>query len=76
MTAHFDIHDHRHELKQLRDSGKTKLFENREGIACPACGDQFTKLFLTRKDTTKFPENDGTRFCILQQEGEVLLFRH
>jgi hypothetical protein len=29
----FDIHDHRHRLKQLRDSGDTKLFANRDEMA-------------------------------------------
>jgi len=32
-TMTFDIHDHRHRLKQLRDSGDTKLFANRDEMA-------------------------------------------
>lgn len=76
MSDTFDLHDHRHELKQLRDSGETMLFENRGDLDCPACSKPFTKLFLTRKRTTSFPENDGTRFCLLSRDDDVLLFRH
>lgn len=76
MSATFDVHEHRSELKQLRDSGDTELYENPEGLACPACGKRFGKLFVTSKRTTCFPENDGTRFCILRGEEDVKLFRH
>lgn len=76
MGETFDVHDHRHELKQLRDDGETKLYENREKVPCPACGAPFGRLFLTRKRTTTFPENKGSRFCLLRQDDAVLVFRH
>ena len=76
MDETFDVHDHRHELKQLRDGGDTALYENRADLPCPACGTPFARLFVTRKRTTTFPENDGARFCILRREDEALLFRH
>ena len=72
----FDVHDHRHELKQLRDSGRTSLWENREGMACPVCDDAFSRLFVTKKAGTTFPENDGARFCLLRDDDAVYLFRH
>ena len=75
MTG-FDVHDHRHELKQLRDSGATSLWENREGMACPVCDDVFSRLFVTRQARTTFPENDGVRFCLLRDGDAVYLFRH
>jgi DNA-directed RNA polymerase subunit RPC12/RpoP len=76
MSDPFDIHEHRHELKQLRDSGDTKLFENRDEVACPACGSRFRRLFSTRQPTTSFPENDGSRFCLVRGEEYVHVFRH
>ncbi|MGM0606143.1 MAG: DUF7385 family protein [Halobacteriota archaeon] len=76
MSDSFDIHDHRHQLKQLRDAGTTKLFENRTELACPVCDDRFDRLFVTSQRTTTFPENDGARFCILRQEGTIYMFRH
>ncbi|MGM0446742.1 MAG: DUF7385 family protein [Methanobacteriota archaeon] len=75
MTG-FDVHDHRHELKQLRDAGRTSLWENREGMACPVCDDAFSRLFVTRQTGTTFPENDGARFCLLRDGDAVYLFRH
>jgi hypothetical protein len=76
MTAQFDIHDHRSELKQLRDTGDTQLYDNRKRVSCPACHEPFEKVFVTSKEATSFPENDGSRFCLLRQSSDVLLFRH
>lgn len=76
MSDGFDLHDHRHQLKQLRDSGDTKLFKNREELDCPACGRPFTKLFVSEKQATRFPENDGARFCLYRAADSVLVFRH
>jgi len=75
MTG-FDLHAERHRLKQLTDDGDTKLFENRDGVACPACGEPFCRLFLTGRETASFPENDGSRFCLVRGDDAVHLFRH
>lgn len=72
----FDIHDHRHALKQLKDTGSTSLWENRNGISCPICEEPFTRLFTTREAGTTFPENDGARFCLLRDDDAIHLFRH
>jgi len=73
----FDIHDHRHRLKQLRDGGGTKLFKNRDGMACPACGESFSRLFSTRQTTTRFPAPGDARFCLVAPDDEfVHLFSH
>lgn len=76
MSDTFELHEYRHELKQLRDTGDTKLFENRGDVPCPACDRPFERLFVTRKRTTTFPENDGARFCILREDDGVFMFRH
>jgi hypothetical protein len=72
----FDVHDHRHALKQLKDTGSTGLWENREAVPCPVCDAPFDRLFTTRKPGTTFPENDGARFCLLRDEDAIHLFRH
>jgi hypothetical protein len=76
VTASFDVHEVRHRLKQLSDDGDTKLFENRDAVDCPACGTPFGRLFVTRRPTMSFPENDGSRFCLVRDAERVLLFRH
>ncbi len=72
----FDVHDHRHALKQLRDTGETSLWENRKAITCPVCDEPFDRLFITRNPSARFSENDGSRFCLLRGNDEIQLFRH
>jgi hypothetical protein len=74
--SEFDVHAERHRLKQLADDGDTKLFENRDGVACPACGKRFERLFSIRRDAVSFPETDGSRFCLVRDADAVYLFRH
>ena len=76
MPDAFDIHDHRHAMKQLKDTGQTGLYDNRKDVVCPVCGEPFDRLFLTKKRGTTFPENDGASFCLLNQGDGVYLFRH
>lgn len=76
MPTTFDVHDVRHRLKQLSDDGDTKLFENRDGVECPVCGAPFERLFITRRPETSFPENDGSRFCLLNDSAEIHVLRH
>jgi len=45
----FDVHDHRHALKQLKDTGATSLWENRKDVACPVCDAPFDRLFTTER---------------------------
>lgn len=76
MSDAFDVHEHRHRLKQLKDTGDTMLFANRDGVACPACNSEFSRLFSTKKDATTFPENDGSRFCLVRGAAYLHVFRH
>lgn len=75
MTG-FDVHEHRHGLKQLRDTGDTSLWENRKNVVCPACEESFDRLFTTERLETRFPENDGSRFCLVRDDGAIHVFRH
>ena len=76
MSEPFYIHDHRHQMKQLRESSDTGLYDNRDGVSCPVCAAVFDRLFILRGRTQQFPENDGVRFCLLNQDDAVYLFRH
>jgi hypothetical protein len=76
VTVSFDVHEVRHRLKQLTDDGDTKLFENRDGVSCPACETPFDRLFVTRRPATSFPENDGSRFCLVRDSDWIYVFRH
>lgn len=76
MRDAFNIHEHRHKLKQLRDSGDTKLFENRGNVECPVCRSVFRRIFVTTNHAVRFPENDGSRFCVQRQPETLAVFRH
>lgn len=76
MDVDFDVHDHRHRLKQLRDGGDTAVFENRDGLACPACSKRFTRLMVIEAERVSFPPNDGDPFCLVRRDGDIALFRH
>lgn len=75
MTG-FDIRAERHRIKQLTDDGDGTLFENRDGVECPACGSRFVRVFSTERRSVSFPENDGARFCFVRDDDAVHLFRH
>ncbi|MWV64097.1 flagella cluster protein [Halorubrum sp. JWXQ-INN 858] len=75
MTG-FDVHEHRHALKQLRDDGRTRLWANRGDVPCPVCAEPFARLFTTRRVGTRFPAADGAPFCLLRDGDAVHLFRH
>jgi len=72
----FDIHEHRHTLKLLRDTGTTSLWRSRGAARCPACGEPFTRLFISQTETTTIAENDGSAFCLLREESAIKLFCH
>jgi hypothetical protein len=75
MSERFDVHDHRHALKLRRDSGRTQLWENRKGLDCPACDDPFADLLVSEKHHNSFNPPEG-RFCVVREEGRILVFTH
>jgi len=74
--AAFDVHDHRHALKLLRDTGETSLYAARGEVSCPACGEQFERLFTTQREATSVQANDGSPFCLVRDEAAIHVFRH
>ncbi|WP_410767171.1 flagella cluster protein [Haloferax sp. DFSO60] len=64
MQDTFDIHEVRHRVKMLRDTGATMVVENRDGVACPACGDAFSELLISKEASHSFDVPTQTRFCV------------
>lgn len=71
----FDVHEIRHGLKLLRDTGTTTLFDNRKGFDCPACGDAYDQLFVSEERTNSF-NSPERRFCVLREPDRIVLFTH
>ncbi|MCO8266793.1 flagella cluster protein [Haloferax sp. AB510] len=76
MTAGFDIHEVRHRVKLLRDDGDTMLVENRDGVACPACSDDFSQLLISDRDAHSFDVDADTRFCVRRDNDRLLVATH
>jgi hypothetical protein len=71
----FDVHEYRHGLKLVSQDRATMHLENREGFACPACGEPFEELFVSEKRENTFG-NPGSPFCIVRTDDQVLLLTH
>lgn len=76
MNADFDVHDHRHRMKLLRDDGDTAVFDNRDEISCPACAEPFDRLLLIKTESIRFPNNSGVPFCLVRRSDDIALFKH
>ena len=71
----FDVHEYRHGLKLLTEDRETMHLANREGFACPACGERFDRLFVSEKRTNSFGDPGGP-FCLVRTDDELLLLTH
>jgi len=71
----FDVHDYRHGLKLLKQDRATMTLENRDGFACPACGETFDRLFITERRTSSFGD-PGTPFCLARTDERLLVLTH
>lgn len=71
----FDVHDYRHGLKLITEERRTMHLENRDGFACPACGEAFDQLFVSEKRTNTFGD-PGNPFCLVRTDDELLLLTH
>ena len=71
----FDVHDYRHGLKLRSQEREMMHLENRDGFACPACGDEFDQLFVSEKRENSFGD-PGTPFCVVRTDGQILLLTH
>lgn len=75
MTDGFDVHEVRHALKLRKDTGDTQLWDNREALDCPACGEPFADLLVSERRQNSFNRPDG-RFCVVRESDRLLVFTH
>jgi hypothetical protein len=71
----FDVHDYRHGLKLLKDERDRMHLANRDGFACPACGNEFENLFVSERRENTFG-NPGQPFCVVRTDAKLLLLTH
>ena len=72
----FDVHDHRSELKLLRQDAGSMSLANREGVGCPACGDEFERLFVSEDPTVTFDAAPNGPICLARTDEQLLVMTH
>lgn len=75
MALTFDEHAVRHRLKLVTDTGQSVLYENRDDVACPVCGDVFDEFYATRGQES-FRPGQPVGFCVAHADERLLLFTH
>jgi len=48
---------------------------NRDGFACPACGEAFERLFISERRTNSFGD-PGSAFCLARTDEALLVLTH
>lgn len=71
----FDEHAVRHRLKLVTDTGGSVLFENRDAVPCPVCGDPFDEFYAT-SESESFRPGQRVDFCVAHSPERLLLFTH
>ncbi|MEY7851676.1 flagella cluster protein [Natrarchaeobius sp. A-rgal3] len=52
------------------------IYDNMDGVRCPACTEIFERLVLIEGRSTSFPEHAGAPFCLVRRAEDIALFRH
>jgi len=74
VAGGFSVHEYRHGLTLIEEDRATIHVENREGFACPACGEPFEELFVSeRRDNTW---ESGNADVSRPPGGKLLLLTH
>jgi len=76
MPDRFDQHAVRHRMKLLRDGGDVTVYENRDDVPCPACGDPFSRLLLTERRSHSFSVGDVEQFCLTHEDERLVVCTH
>lgn len=71
-----DLHSIRHGLKLKRDTGSTRLFENRNEYACPVCEQVFQTIFASEERHNRFNPENAQPFCVVREDDRILVFTH
>ena len=76
MGDQFDQHAVRHRMKLLRSDGDVTLYENRDEVECPACGDPFSRILLTERRRHSFDLADAARLCVSREDDRLAVCTH
>lgn len=74
--AGFDFEAVRHRIKLRRDTGSERLFENRDGVPCPVCGEAFDEALASRARTRQLSPSEPVDVCLVREADRLLVFTH
>ncbi|GAA0267507.1 DUF7385 family protein [Halobacterium noricense] len=76
MDDPVDFEAVRHRVKLLRDTGSEQVFENRDGVACPACGEAFTEALATTERTCQLSPGPSVDICLVREPERMIVLTH
>jgi hypothetical protein len=76
MADTIDFEAIRHRVKLLQDTGERRIFENRDGVSCPVCGDAFDEALATTGRTEQLAPDRQLDVCLLRESKRLILFTH
>lgn len=76
MATGIDLEARRHRLKLLRDTGEATLYENRDDVECPVCGEPFDEVLATAEQSRTVSSDGGLRLCLVRETDRLVLFTH
>lgn len=71
-----DLHEVRHKLKLVENTGTRELYENREGATCPVCAEPFDEVLASEERTHRFDPPRRIGFCVVREDDRLLVFTH
>jgi uncharacterized protein (UPF0212 family) len=72
----FDVHEYREGMKIRKQDRDSIHLENRAGYACPACGRQFDRLFVSTDDDVTFGSAPNGPICVVRAPERLLVLTH
>lgn len=76
MGGQVNLEAVRHRVKLLRDTGAEQVFENRDSVECPACGEAFTEALATTERTCQLSPGPSVDVCIVREPDRMIVFTH
>lgn len=72
----FDLHEYRTGMKILKQDRDAVYLANRAGYACPACGREFGRLFVSTDDEVSFGSAPSGPICVVRAPERLLVLTH
>lgn len=76
MGKAIDFHAVRHRLKLVHDDGSTSVWENRDDVSCPVCGEPFAEALATAKRTYDLSPASPRDVCVVREDDRLVVLTH